>query len=262
MRLLAIETSCDETAAAVVEDGRRILSNVVSTPGRDPRALRRRGARSWPRATTSRTSCPVVRQAMDGRRPRLRGARRRRRDPGAGPGRLAPRGRPGRQGDRLRARQAARPRPPHRGPHPGAVPRPRRRSRCPPWPSSSRAGTPASSRCPSEGVYRLLGAHPRRRRGRGLRQGREAPGPRLSRRAGHRPAVAGRQRPSAVEFTVARIKDGSADFSFSGIKTAVLLSRAARGHRRRRPTRPALPPRSAISWPRSSARSSRRCCGG
>jgi N6-L-threonylcarbamoyladenine synthase len=31
VRLLAIETSCDETAAAVVEDGRRILSNVVST---------------------------------------------------------------------------------------------------------------------------------------------------------------------------------------------------------------------------------------
>jgi N6-L-threonylcarbamoyladenine synthase len=31
MRLLAIETSCDETAAAVVEDGHRILSSVVST---------------------------------------------------------------------------------------------------------------------------------------------------------------------------------------------------------------------------------------
>ena len=31
MKLLAIETSCDETAAAVVEDGTRILSNVVST---------------------------------------------------------------------------------------------------------------------------------------------------------------------------------------------------------------------------------------
>jgi N6-L-threonylcarbamoyladenine synthase len=31
MRILAIETSCDETAAAVVEDGRHILSNVVST---------------------------------------------------------------------------------------------------------------------------------------------------------------------------------------------------------------------------------------
>ncbi len=31
MKLLGIETSCDETAAAVVEDGRRLLSNVVSS---------------------------------------------------------------------------------------------------------------------------------------------------------------------------------------------------------------------------------------
>ncbi len=31
MRILAIETSCDETAAAVVEDGQHILSNIVST---------------------------------------------------------------------------------------------------------------------------------------------------------------------------------------------------------------------------------------
>ncbi|MFH1485245.1 MAG: tRNA (adenosine(37)-N6)-threonylcarbamoyltransferase complex transferase subunit TsaD, partial [Chloroflexota bacterium] len=31
MRLLGIETSCDETAAAVVEDGTRILSSVVSS---------------------------------------------------------------------------------------------------------------------------------------------------------------------------------------------------------------------------------------
>ena len=30
-RILAIETSCDETAAAVIEDGRRVLSNVVHT---------------------------------------------------------------------------------------------------------------------------------------------------------------------------------------------------------------------------------------
>lgn len=30
-RILAIETSCDETAAAVVDDGRRIVSNVVAT---------------------------------------------------------------------------------------------------------------------------------------------------------------------------------------------------------------------------------------
>ena len=31
MRILGIETSCDETAAAVVEDGTKILSNVVSS---------------------------------------------------------------------------------------------------------------------------------------------------------------------------------------------------------------------------------------
>jgi N6-L-threonylcarbamoyladenine synthase len=31
VRVLAIETSCDETAAAVVEDGRRVLSSVVSS---------------------------------------------------------------------------------------------------------------------------------------------------------------------------------------------------------------------------------------
>src|SRR5258708_2980560 len=31
MRILGIETSCDETAAAVVEDGRHLISNVVAT---------------------------------------------------------------------------------------------------------------------------------------------------------------------------------------------------------------------------------------
>src|SRR5271165_2410890 len=31
MRILGIETSCDETAAAVVEDGRQILSSVVAS---------------------------------------------------------------------------------------------------------------------------------------------------------------------------------------------------------------------------------------
>ena len=31
MRVLGVETSCDETAAAVVEDGRRVLSDVVAS---------------------------------------------------------------------------------------------------------------------------------------------------------------------------------------------------------------------------------------
>ena len=36
MKLLGIESSCDETAAAVVEDGTRVLSNIVD----NSRALR------------------------------------------------------------------------------------------------------------------------------------------------------------------------------------------------------------------------------
>ncbi len=31
MKILSIETSCDETAAAVVEDGARILSNQIAS---------------------------------------------------------------------------------------------------------------------------------------------------------------------------------------------------------------------------------------
>ncbi len=31
MKILAIETSCDETAAAVVQNGRDVLSNVIAT---------------------------------------------------------------------------------------------------------------------------------------------------------------------------------------------------------------------------------------
>ena len=31
MKILAIESSCDETAAAVVEDGRKVISSVVAS---------------------------------------------------------------------------------------------------------------------------------------------------------------------------------------------------------------------------------------
>lgn len=31
MRILAIETSCDETAAAIVEDGHRVLSDPIAS---------------------------------------------------------------------------------------------------------------------------------------------------------------------------------------------------------------------------------------
>ena len=31
MKILAIESSCDETAAAVVEDGRKVLSSIIAS---------------------------------------------------------------------------------------------------------------------------------------------------------------------------------------------------------------------------------------
>lgn len=67
MRILAIETSCDETAAAVVEDGRRVLSSVVSSQGElhaeTGGVVPEVAARQHLRALT-----PVVRRALDGAR--------------------------------------------------------------------------------------------------------------------------------------------------------------------------------------------------
>jgi len=49
MTILAIETSCDETSAAVVRDG-RILSNAVSSQI-ELHAEYGGGCRNWPRAS-------------------------------------------------------------------------------------------------------------------------------------------------------------------------------------------------------------------
>jgi N6-L-threonylcarbamoyladenine synthase len=61
--ILAIETSCDETAAAVVEDGRRILSNVVSSQG----TVHAPYGGVVPELASRHhieNICPVIRQAM------------------------------------------------------------------------------------------------------------------------------------------------------------------------------------------------------
>jgi N6-L-threonylcarbamoyladenine synthase len=64
MRILGIESSCDETAAAVVEDGRRILSSVVAsqldTHGKYGGVVPELASREHLRAIV-----PVVRQALD-----------------------------------------------------------------------------------------------------------------------------------------------------------------------------------------------------
>src|SRR5438270_9190846 len=63
MRLLAIESSCDETAAAVVEDGARVLSSVVasqmSTHGKYGGVVPELASREHLRAIV-----PVVREAL------------------------------------------------------------------------------------------------------------------------------------------------------------------------------------------------------
>jgi N6-L-threonylcarbamoyladenine synthase len=62
-RILGIETSCDETAAAVVEDGRRILSNVVASQI----DLHRQYGGVFPEVASRQhilTIMPVIRQAM------------------------------------------------------------------------------------------------------------------------------------------------------------------------------------------------------
>ena len=64
MKILAIESSCDETAAAVVEDGRNIISSVVASQveehklygGVVPEIASRRHAEAI---------VPVVRQALE-----------------------------------------------------------------------------------------------------------------------------------------------------------------------------------------------------
>lgn len=62
-RILGIETSCDETAAAVVEDGRRILSNVVASQI----DLHRQYGGVFPEIASRQhilTIMPVIQQAM------------------------------------------------------------------------------------------------------------------------------------------------------------------------------------------------------
>ena len=71
-RILAIESSCDETAAAVVEDGERVLSSVVAsqldTHGKYGGVVPELASREHLRAIV-----PVVREPSD--RPALRSCR-------------------------------------------------------------------------------------------------------------------------------------------------------------------------------------------
>jgi N6-L-threonylcarbamoyladenine synthase len=219
LRILGIETSCDETAAAVVEDGRTIRSSVVSTQvaihapygGVVPELASRHHLENV---------CPVIEKAMS--------------DAGVGFGDLdavAVTQGPGLVGSLLVGVQAAKgiafvhgkPLVPvhHIAGH---IEAPFLAHADVPLPALAlvvSGGHTSLFEVPARGQYHLLGRTRDDAAGEAYDKvakllGLGYPGgpvvDRLAKGADDR----------AHEFTIARLKDGSRDFSFSGIKTAVL----------------------------------------
>jgi len=220
VRILGIETSCDETAAAVVEDGTRILSSIVSSQA----AIHAPFGGVVPELASRHhieNICPVISSAMAEAALEY-----------AALDAVAVTQGPGLVGSLLVGVQAAKGLayvhgkplvPVHhlaghlQAPflaHGGAV-------RLPALALVVSGGHTSLFEVPAEGEFRLLGRTRDDAAGEAFDKvakllGLGYPGgpviDRLAQGADDR----------AVEFTVARIKDGKADFSFSGIKTAVL----------------------------------------
>jgi N6-L-threonylcarbamoyladenine synthase len=217
--MLAIETSCDETAAAVVEDGRRILSSVVSTQaevhapygGVVPELASRHHIENIvPVIRGAMTEAGIAFHELDA---------------------VAVTQGPGLVGSLLVGLQAAKAIawvhgkplvPVHHVA--GHIQAPFLAHGDIPLPALAlvvSGGHTSLVEVPEEGTYRLLGRTRDDAAGEAFDKvskllGLGYPGgpviDRLSQGANDR----------AVEFKIARIKDGRADFSFSGIKTAVL----------------------------------------
>ena len=219
MKILAIETSCDETAAAVVRDGQEILSSVVSSQvavhapygGIVPEIASRHHTENI---------CPVVEQAT--------------RDAGVGVDEvdaIAVTQGPGLIGALLVGLQVAKGLAfAHRKPlipvhHiAGHIHAPRLTHRDVPLPALAlvvSGGHTSVYEVPREGCYGLIGRTRDDAAGEAFDKvakllGLGYPGgPVIDR-------LAERGDDSAVSFKVARMTDGRPDFSFSGLKTAVL----------------------------------------
>ncbi len=218
--VLGIETSCDETAAAVVADGRHILSNVVASQARVHAVyggvVPELAARHHLEAIA-----PVIEAALAESRTRFE-------DLAA----VAVTQGPGLVGSLLVGLQAAKaialvhgkPLVPvhHVAGHVAAAFLAHGEIPLPAIALVVSGGHTSLYDVPEEGVHRLLGRTRDDAAGEAFDKvakllGLGYPGgpviDRLAQGADDR----------AVEFTVARIKDGRSDFSFSGIKTAVLL---------------------------------------
>ena len=233
MRILAIETSCDETAAAVVDDGRTILSNVVSTQA----AIHAPFGGVVPELASRHhieNIVPVIERAIAEARTDL----------DAVDAIAVTRG-PGLVGSLLVGVQAAKGiafarRKPLVPVHhiAGHIQAPALAHGAIPLPAVAlvvSGGHTSLFEIPEEGVYHLLGRTRDDAAGEAFDKvakllGLGYPGgPVIDR-------LAQGANDGAVDFTIARLKDGSADFSFSGIKTAVLY------HVRREGIAPATDP--------------------
>ena len=272
VRILGIESSCDETAAAVVEDGEAVLSSVVAsqmdTHGKYGGVVPELASREHLRAIV-----PVVREALERSGTRLRRPGRHRRHRGAGPGGIAAGGPHLRQIAELRQRRAAHRGQPHRGPHScgGSGSQARRNAR---WNSPRVALVVSGGHTHLFEVregFRLPPARQdaRRRRGRGFRQSGQAAGLRLSRRPGHRPAgAAWRPRGRALHLRQNERQRARFQLQRPQDRRAALGGIARHGKRKSPPAAPCCakirapppsngwpPPRSArwTCWLRSSA---------
>jgi N6-L-threonylcarbamoyladenine synthase len=231
-RVLGIETSCDETAAAVVEDGRRILSNVVASQA----ALHAPFGGVVPELASRHhleAMGPVLEEAL-----RASGTSFEALDA------VAVTQGPGLVGSLLVGLQAAKaialvhrkPLVPvnHLAGHVQSVFLAHGEIPLPGVALVVSGGHTSLYEVPEEGRYRLLG----RTRDDAAGEAYDKVAKLLGLGYPGGPVIDSLAQGAddrAVEFRVARLKDRSADFSFSGIKTAVLL------HVQREGLRPAVP---------------------
>ena len=214
--ILALETSCDDTCAAVVTHAGEIRSNVVSS-----QAVHARFGGvvpEWASRHHLEQVNAIVDAALEGTS--LDDDRAGRGHPGAGPGRRAADRRRDREGARGLAPAAAGGGQPPAGARRGELPR---RAFEPPFlclVASRRAHVPGAG----ERARRLRDARAdaRRRRRRGVRQGRAAARPRLSRAGRRCRSWRWRATRSAFKFPIAARRWRGLDFSFAGLKTALL----------------------------------------